>query len=225
MTTRSDIDVEALNDRLAREHPIDDYYARSALPIRWIEGRRLAIIRQLVGESAGLELCEVGAGGGHVLRLFPEARLTAIDVSQVFLDTARKNLAGYDVRFIKGEVEKLDLPAASFDRIVCTEVLEHTVDPLAILAALARLLRPDGVAVITIPNDDLIGRLKALVRRTPAGWLLRDRVEWGGDAYHIHRWTPDDFRRLLEAYFRVTDFRGAPLDALPLRACYRCIAR
>ena len=225
MTTRSDIDVEALNDRLAREHPIDDYYARSALPIRWIEGRRLAIIRQLVGESAGLELCEVGAGGGHVLRLFPEARLTAIDVSQVFLDTARKNLAGYDVRFIKGEVEKLDLPAASFDRIVCTEVLEHTVDPLAILAALARLLRPDGVAVITIPNDDLIGRLKALVRRTPAGWLLRDRVEWGGDAYHMHRWTPDDFRRLLEAYFRVTDFRGAPLDALPLRACYRCIAR
>ena len=225
MTPRPDLDIEALNDRLAREHPTDDYYARSALPIRWIEGRRLAIIRQLVGESAGLELCEVGAGGGHVLRLFPEARLTAIDVSQVFLDTARKNLAGYDVRFIKGEVEKLDLPAASFDRIVCTEVLEHTVDPLAILAALARLLRPDGVAVITIPNDDLIGRLKALVRRTPAGWLLRDRVEWGGDAYHMHRWTPDDFRRLLEAYFRVTDFRGAPLDALPLRACYRCIAR
>ena len=55
MTTRSDIDVEALNDRLAREHPIDDYYARSALPIRWIEGRRLAIIRELVGESAGMQ--------------------------------------------------------------------------------------------------------------------------------------------------------------------------
>ena len=225
MTAPPDVDVEALNDRLAREHSIDDYYARAALPIRLIERRRLAIIRELVGACAGLELCEIGAGGGHVLRLFPEAHLTAIDVSQVFLDTARKNLAGYDVRFIKGEVEKLDLPAASFDRIVCTEVLEHTVDPAAILAALARLLRPDGVAVITIPNDDLIGRLKALVRRTPAGWLLRDRVEWGGDAYHIHRWTPDDFRRLLEAYFRVTDFRGAPLDALPLRACYRCIAR
>ena len=225
MTPRPDLDVEALNDRLAREHPIDDYYARSALPIRLIERRRLAIIRELVGGCPGLELCEVGAGGGHVLRLFPEARLTAIDVSQVFLDTARRNLTGYDVHFIKGEVEKLDLPPASFDRVVCTEVLEHTLDPAAILAALARLLRPDGVAVITIPNDDLIGRLKALVRRTPAGWLLRDRVEWGGDAYHMHRWTPDDFRRLLEAYFRVTDFRGAPLDPLPLRACYRCIAR
>ena len=225
MTAPPDVDVEALNDRLAREHSIDDYYARAALPIRLIERRRLAIIRELVGACAGLELCEIGAGGGHVLRLFPEAHLTAIDVSQVFLDTARKNLAGYDVRFIKGEVEKLDLPPASFDRIVCTEVLEHTLDPAAILAALARLLRPDGVAVITIPNDDLIGRLKAVVRRTPVGWLLRHRIEWGGDAYHLHRWTPADFRRLLEDYFRVTDFRGAPLDALPLRACYRCVAR
>ena len=225
MTPRPNLDVEALNDRLAREHPIDDYYARSALPIRLIERRRLAIIRELVGACPGLELCEVGAGGGHVLRLFPEARLTAIDVSQVFLDTARRNLTGYDVHFIKGEVEKLDLPPASFDRVVCTEVLEHTLDPAAILAALARLLRPDGVAVITIPNDDLIGRLKAVVRRTPVGWLLRHRIEWGGDAYHLHRWTPADFRRLLEDYFRVTDFRGAPLDALPLRACYRCVAR
>ena len=225
MTAPPDVDVEALNDRLAREHSIDDYYARAALPIRLIERRRLAIIRELVGACAGLELCEIGAGGGHVLRLFPEAHLTAIDVSQVFLDTARKNLAGYDVRFIKGEVEKLDLPPASFDRIVCTEVLEHTLDPAAILAALARLLRTDGVAVITIPNDDLIGRLKTLVRRTPVGWLLRHRIEWGGDAYHLHRWTPADFRRLLETYFRVTDFRGAPLDALPLRACYRCVAR
>src|SRR6059036_1691465 len=98
-----DVDVEALNDRFAREHPIDDYYARAALPIRLIERRRLAIIRELVGACAGLELCEIGAGGGHVLRLFPEAHLTAIDVAQVFLDTARKNLAGYDVRFIKGE--------------------------------------------------------------------------------------------------------------------------
>ena len=127
-------DVEALNDRLAREYPIDDYYARSPLPIRLIEQRRLAIIRAFVGEARGLDLAEVGSGGGHVLRMFRGARITAIDVSGAYLDVARRNLAGYDARFVKGEVDKLDLPAASFDRIVCTEVLEHTVDPEAVLA-------------------------------------------------------------------------------------------
>lgn len=219
------IDVEALNDRLAREHPIDDYYDRSPLPIRLIERRRLALIREMLGPCESLDLAEIGSGGGHVLRMFPGARITAIDVSDVFLDVARRNLAGYDARFVKGEVDKLDLPPASFDRIICTEVLEHTVDPEAILAAIARLLRPGGVAVITVPNDPLILRLKGAVRRTPIGYLLRDRIRWGGDEYHLHRWTPDDFSRLLERHLRVTERRAAPHDALPIRACFRCVSR
>jgi 2-polyprenyl-3-methyl-5-hydroxy-6-metoxy-1,4-benzoquinol methylase len=218
-------EVEALNDRLAREYPIDDYYARSPLPIRLIERRRLDIIRAFAGDVRGLDLAEIGSGGGHVLRMFRPARLTAIDVSSVFLDTARKNLAGYDARFIKGEVDKLDLPAASFDRIICTEVLEHCADPSAILATIARLLRPYGVAVITVPNDPLIVKMKGLVRRTPVGYALRDRIKWGGDEFHIHQWTPTEFERLLERFFRVTDRRAAPFDALPIRACFRCVPR
>jgi 2-polyprenyl-3-methyl-5-hydroxy-6-metoxy-1,4-benzoquinol methylase len=217
------IDVEALNDRLATEHPIDDYYARSPLPIRLIERRRLSIIREMIGDARNLELAEIGSGGGHVLRMFPEARLTAIDVSQVFLDTARKNLAGFDARFIKGEVDKLDLPARSFDRIICTEVLEHCVDPTAILAAMARLLRPEGVAVITVPNDPLINRLKQIVRRTPVGWAMGDRIQWGGDIYHLHQWKPAAFERLLAPYFRVTSHKDAPHAILPVRACFRCV--
>jgi 2-polyprenyl-3-methyl-5-hydroxy-6-metoxy-1,4-benzoquinol methylase len=218
-------DVEALNDRLSREYPIDAYYARSPLPIRLIERRRLRIIRAFLGDARGLDLAEVGSGGGHVLRMFPGARITAIDVSGAYLDVARKNLAGYDARFVKGEVDKLDLPAASFDRIVCTEVLEHTVDPDAVLGAIARLLRPAGVAAITVPNDPLILRLKGLVRRTPVGWALGDRVKWGGDEYHLHQWTPAEFERLLARHLRVTDRRMAPFGALPIRACFRCVGR
>ncbi|MEJ7730205.1 MAG: methyltransferase domain-containing protein [Polyangiaceae bacterium] len=216
-------DVGELNDRLAREHSIDDYYARSPLPIRIIEQRRLAIIRSMIGEAAGLELCEVGSGGGHVLRMFPHARLTAIDVSEVFLDTARKNLRGYDAKFIQGEVDKLDLVPETFDRIICTEVLEHTMDPDAVLAAIARLLKRDGVAVITVPNDTLILRLKSLVRRTPVGWLLGGKVNWGGDEFHRHVWTPDEFERVLARHFRVTERSSAPHDRIPIRACFRCV--
>ena len=217
------MDVQELNDRLAREHPINDYYARSPLPIQLIEQKRLAIIRDMVGVSDGLSVAEVGSGGGHVLRMFPRARLTAIDVSQVFLDTARENLAGYDVTFVKGEVDKLDLPDESFDRIICTEVLEHTKDPEAILATLARLLRKSGAAVITVPNDPLIDGLKAFVKKTPVGWVLGNRIQWGGDIYHLHKWKPNEFRALLERHFRVTEQRSAPHDLLPIRACFRCV--
>lgn len=214
-----------MNDRLAREHPIDAYYASSPLPIRLIEQKRLAIIRRMVGPSDGLDLAEIGSGGGHVLRMFPRARITAIDVSDVFLDNARRNLAGYDARFLKGEVDKMDLPDRSFDRIICTEVLEHTHDPRAILRTIARLLRPEGVAVITVPNDPLIMRLKSVVRRTPVGWALGKRINWGGDEFHLHQWTPREFGKELEAFFRITERASAPSDLLPIRACFRCVAR
>lgn len=216
------LDVHALNDRLAREHPIDDYYAASPWPIRFVEQRRLQIIRDMVGDAAGLDVLEVGSGGGHVLRLFPRARLTAVDVSQVFLDTARRNLAGYDVRFVHGEIDRVDLPRAGYDRIICTEVLEHTVDPDAILARLAELLRPGGTAVITVPNDPLILRLKGIVRHSPIGWMLGSDFNWGGDEYHIHTWTPREFETVLARHFRVVARQDAPARVLPLRICFAC---
>lgn len=218
-------DVEALNDRLATEHSIDDYYERSMWPIRFIERRRLEIIRSMIGVSRDLDIAEVGSGGGHVLRMFPDARLTAIDVSSVFLETAKKNLRGYDVRFVKGELSKLSLPEASFDRIICTEVLEHTEDPRAVLGEIRRLIRPGGVAVITVPNDPLILKLKDVVRRTPAGWILGNRVNWGGDEFHLHVWTPKEFEALLEPHFQVVERSSAPFDRAPIRACFKCLPK
>lgn len=222
-TPRTSSEVEALNERLAREHPIDDYYAKSPLLIRRIEQKRLAIIRRMIGPCQGLELAEVGSGGGHVLEMFPEAKLTAIDVAQSYLDTAAKNLEGYDVRFIKGEVDKLDLPSSSFDRVICTEVLEHTADPEAILSAIFRLLRKNGVAVITVPNDPLILGAKRLLRYTPVGWALRKKIEWGGDEFHLHQWRPAEFRAMLERHGRVTQYDASPHRAVPIRACFRCV--
>src|SRR5690606_5358401 len=130
-------------------------------------------IREMVGERPGMKLLEVGSGGGHVLAMFKQSKLTAVDVSEVFLETAKKNLAGYDAEFIKGEIDKLGLPEQSFDRIICTEVLEHTTEPRKILAEIRRLLKPDGWAVITVPVDPLIDGMKKIVRVTPVGWFLR----------------------------------------------------
>ena len=221
----SQFDAEAVNDSLAVEHPIDDYYARSALPIRLVERRRLAAIRDFMGDVAGLEVAEIGVGGGHVLRMFPAARLTAVDISRIQLDVAKKNLAGYDVRFIHGDASKIELPAASFDRVICSEVLEHVVDPDSVLAAIARLLQPAGIAVLTIPNDPIILRLKGAIRRTPARRLFGDRIEWGGDDYHLHRWSPSDFERLVQPHLRVVGRRMVPMAMVPLRACFKCVPR
>jgi len=215
-------DVESVNDRLATNYSIDDYYARSPLPIRMIEKTRLKAIREFVGDAPGMKIAEVGSGGGHVLSMFRNAKLTAIDVSGKYLDIARKNLQGYDVEFIKGEVNTMDPLPSGFDRVICTEVLEHTRDPKAVLGAISRMLAPGGLAVITVPNDPLIIQLKRAVRITPVGWVLRNRIQWGGDEMHLHRWTPSQFRTLLSEQFRVLDERMAPSRMMPIRACFLC---
>lgn len=55
---------------------------------------------------------------------------------------------------ICASIENVELPFSDtyFDCVVCGDVLEHLVDPVAALRKLTRVLRPDGVIVISIPN-------------------------------------------------------------------------
>ena len=215
--------VEFWNDTFARQHDIDDYYARSGLLIRWIEQQRLACIRSMVAAEPSDRILEVGCGGGHVLQQFPESDLTGVDVSGEMLAKARRNLQGYRVGLLKGELQELDLPDAGFDKIICTEVLEHTVDPEAILARIKRLVRPKGHLVITFPNDPLVNRLKGVIRNTGLTILPPfGRISWGGDQYHLHVWSVGEMRRLLWRYFAIVRERFIPSWLLPIRCCFQC---
>lgn len=224
MTTAQTItDIEAWNDSLAREHDIDDYYERSSPLIRWFERRRLTHIRRMIAATSNDKILEVGCGGGHVLRMFPDSDLTGVDVSGEMLAKARRNLQGLRVKLLKGELHELDLKAASFDKIICTEVLEHVVDPESILEQIRVLLAPGGRAVVTIPNDHLINGLKSIVRKSGLALIPPfRRISWGGDHYHLHVWRTDEMRRLLARFFDVETIRYAPCRALPIRICYQC---
>lgn len=226
MTTTRTIsigNVERWNDTFAREHDINDYYTRSGSLIRWVERRRLSAISAMAAAEANDSVLEVGCGGGHVLRLFPQANLTGVDVSGEMLAKARQNLRGYRVELLKGELDELELPAHSFDKIVCSEVLEHVVDPKAILAGIQRLLRPGGDVVITFPNDHLVNRIKGVIRKSGLTILPPfRRISWGGDHYHLHVWRVSEMHDLLSQYFEVEEARFAPNRLMPIRCCFRC---
>ena len=217
--------VELWNDTFAREHDINDDYARSGSLIRWVEGRRLAAISAMVAAEANDSVLEVGCGGGHVLRLFPQANLTGIDVSGEMLAKARQNLRGYRVELLKGELDALDLPDRSFDKIVCSEVLEHVVDPQAVLRGIQRLLRPDGCVVITFSNEILVNKIKRVIRKCGLTLLSPSRhVAWGGDHYQLHAWRVSEMHELLSRFFEIQETRFAPSRLMPIRCCFRCTA-
>lgn len=223
-------EVEHFNDTFARDHDINAYYGESGLLIGFVEQRRLSIIKSMMNAKRGEKILEVGCGGGHVLSMFREATLTGVDVSGEMLEKAKKNLAGFDFDLRKGDIGEVGLPDHSFDGIVCTEVLEHVLDPDHVLKNIQRLIKPSGRVVITIPNDNLINDLKrvvkGVVRRSGLSTLpMFRRIGWGGDHYHFHVWTVREMRALLRHYFSVVDEQFAPTSALPIRACFLCVPR
>jgi SAM-dependent methyltransferase len=50
------------------------------------------------------------------------------------------------------EITRIPLPDHALDCILCTEVLEHVVDPMAVLAEFSRLLKPGGKLLLTVPH-------------------------------------------------------------------------
>lgn len=56
---------------------------------------------------------------------------------------------------IRCDIYAIPEPDASFDAVLCSEVLEHLPDPLRALRELARLLKPEGTLILTAPFNSL----------------------------------------------------------------------
>lgn len=120
--------------------------------LHWYFRGRLAVIRstlRLVLPRRSLRLLEIGCGTGNILEalsVFGEA--VGVETNDALLAVARA--AGLDVR--KGALPD-DVPVAPEwpDVVLLLDVLEHLDDDFAGLRAAHRLLRADGVLIVTVP--------------------------------------------------------------------------
>jgi SAM-dependent methyltransferase len=118
-----------------------------------------------LGLRSGDKVLDLGCGFGR--HAFEAARRGA---SVVALDAGRDEVNGVAAMFIamveagelaegsvhanvvQGDALHLPFPDGAFDRVICSEVLEHIPDDLSAMRELARVLRPGGTMAITVPR-------------------------------------------------------------------------
>lgn len=137
------------------------FYDRLAAGADWDEAtnpfetqRRLELVFDDVlaaVDLSDLDLLDAGSGGGHFSAAAGArgARVTSLDVGESLLAQVA---ARCDSRRVLGSVLDLPFSDASFDLVLCTEVIEHTPDPGRALVELARVVRPGGRLIVTSPG-------------------------------------------------------------------------
>jgi SAM-dependent methyltransferase len=125
---------------------------------RWLHCTRRDWISEqltrLAAERRGAAL-EVGPGSGVYVPLLARLfdRVTVSDVHDAYLDAARALAAAHaNVAVVQDDIRQPALPPASFDVVLCTEVIEHVAESRAALAGMRRLLRPGGVLLLSTPQ-------------------------------------------------------------------------
>ncbi len=130
----------------------------------------------------GRDVLDAGCGVGYgsaILAAAGATRVVGVDIALEAVEAARERcIPRADFRV--DDLRSLGLPPGSFDVVVCFEAIEHVDDPERVLDELRRVLRPDGLLIVSSPNRDVY---------TP------------GNPYHVHEYTTDELESSLKRRF------------------------
>jgi 2-polyprenyl-3-methyl-5-hydroxy-6-metoxy-1,4-benzoquinol methylase len=103
---------------------------------------------------SGADVVDVGCGEGYGSALLAgdAASVLGVDIDPEAVGHARAAHAEPGLRFEEADAAALPLGDGAVARAVCFEVLEHVEHPDAVLHELARVLAPDGLAILSTPN-------------------------------------------------------------------------
>ncbi len=180
--------------------------ARSGRGIRCSEESiTRTVIQLLQRELASFEMVlDVGCGANldYDLFLAQEGKdVVGIELALGFLRLAPRHCR---IQLIQGSATALPFAANTFEAVICSETVEHIPSDEAAVAEIARVLRPKGLLVFTVPNLWSLARLVEMAK----GRSLEVTMMEG----HLREYTRRRALRLLAPWFWVERIAPVPFD-------------
>jgi ubiquinone/menaquinone biosynthesis C-methylase UbiE len=152
---------------------------------------RYAYAATLVQNKRVLDLA-CGEGYGSKMLAAVASSVVGIDIDENVIRHACAKYGSTNLQFLSGSITAVPIrDDHSFDFITCFEAIEHIENQDGCLAEVQRLLKPDGVLIISTPN-------KAIYRDEAAG----------ENRFHVKEFYFEEFRQFLSQHFRNLQFFG-----------------
>jgi len=149
----------------------------------WFAGRTRAILKYLDAElgtngaAATRRVLDLGGGAGNMAHhLAHYGEVTSIEYNPRPIPIAQQR----GVTTAQGSGDALPFPDAAFDLVALLDTVEHIPDELGVFAECARVLKPGGVLLVTVPAYMWL-------------WSYNDEIN-----AHQRRYTVDELRLKLE---------------------------
>lgn len=167
---------------LHRQAQLDSH---SGLPI---SRSRLFSVTQWKENLTGQRILEAGSGAGRFTEILLQTGATvySFDYSEAVEANFTNNGKNPNLVLFQGDIFHIPLPPASFDKVICLGVLQHTPVPEEAFKSLATMVRPGGELVIDVYANTLIARLQWYYLLRPISRRMdKDKL------YHlISTWVP-----------------------------------
>jgi SAM-dependent methyltransferase/ribosomal protein S18 acetylase RimI-like enzyme len=200
--------------RYAEEFALDE--------LRWSRIRPCLRMIQAEQRKRGcrLAILDVGCGDSTVSRLFLEVghSVFGVDIVPEFVEQAIEK--GIKARVADVTQDGLPFPAKAMDVIYAGALIEHLYDPEFWLRECHRVLKAEGILVLSTPNiASLTSRLRMLFGKGPKFQASALSWPFGG---HIRMFTAGTLKRLLEENgFAVDEITSNLVSFIPTRVTRR----
>ena len=135
---------------------LDSY---SGLPI---SRNRVFEVTRWDKNMCGQRILEAGSGAGRFTEVLlgTGAHVFSFDYSTAVDANHKNNGSSENLTLFQGDIFNIPFEVASFDKVFCLGVLQHTPDPAAAFLSLTRYLRPGGVLAVDAYTRNFVARMQ-----------------------------------------------------------------